>query len=98
MKEFFLKHGNFSFVVRTVLSLSGAALIYFAVYYISDKNTQWVVGSIGLAIGSVGMYAAQAKMLHLLPFTNDPLGWRKAKQTYQVDEVVNGSAEKDSQP
>ena len=80
-----IKNGNFSYAVRTIISWIGAGVIYIAVFHIQNKTLQWLVGSIGLVIGALGMYSAQAAMLKLKPFTRDPLSWRGAKQSYKTE-------------
>ncbi len=43
------------------------------------------IGGLSLIAGVVLMFEGRASALGLKPFTNDPLGWRKAKETYKTD-------------
>ncbi|WP_146097403.1 hypothetical protein [Rhodoferax sp. TS-BS-61-7] len=50
---------------------------------------------IGSAISLIGSYESKAKQFGFqAPFTNDPLGWRKAKKSYQNE--TNAHEEKPS--
>ena len=70
----------------------GASIVYISLEF---PPLQWlkIVGlSIGLSVMGIGGYSGRAKALGLPPpFTSDPLGWRKAKDSYKPD-----AAQKDS--
>jgi len=56
---------------------------------------------IGSAISLIGSYEAKAKQFGFQPpFTNDPIGWREAKKSYesQVDAASGDEVHKDSSP
>ncbi len=57
-----------------------------------------VITCIGSAISLLGSYEAKAKQFGFqAPFTNDPLGWRKAKKTYKTNAASDELAKKDEQ-
>ena len=49
--------------------------------------------AVSILIGAIGAVSGAAESLGLKPFTNDPLGWRKAKKSYQADEQPKTSAD-----
>jgi hypothetical protein len=52
---------------------------------------------IGLGCIAIAGYSGQAYALGLPPpFTNDPLGWRKAKATYEKQSVAEDDASGES--
>lgn len=59
----------------------------------------WLAIPIGLGAvlaACILMFEGRATAIGLKPFTNDPLGWRKAKQTYAQDqEQQSGSNDAD---
>ncbi len=62
----------------------GAGLAYLSLSFLPTKFWKLLGLSIGLGIMGIGAYSARASALGLPPpFTNDPLGWRKAKKSYQ---------------
>lgn len=78
----FIKDGNLNFFARTFLCFVGVGIIGVAIFYVESKFWFYVLSTFGLVIGYFGGYSSQAAVLKLKPFTNDPLGWRKAKKTY----------------
>jgi hypothetical protein len=64
----------------------GGAFAYISLSFFPTKFGKLLGLSIGLVIMGVGAYSARATALGLPPpFTNDPLGWRKAKETYKTE-------------
>jgi hypothetical protein len=43
------------------------------------------VGIMSSIAAGILMFSGRASALGLKPFNNDPLGWRKAKQSYETD-------------
>jgi hypothetical protein len=56
------------------------------------------IGLITMLSAFLLMFEGRAVALGLKPFTNDPLGWRKAKESYKSPEDAEKSAKKDAQP
>jgi sulfite exporter TauE/SafE len=79
----FFKDGNFTFGFRTFLCFLGVGIIAVAFYFVENKFWFYVISTLGLFVGYLGGYASQAAVLKLKPFTNDPLGWRSAKASYE---------------
>ncbi len=68
------------------LLILGFFVSYVSLVILPSKLLKVIGLSIGLAMMGVGGYSARAAALELPPpFTNDPLGWRKAKETYKAD-------------
>jgi hypothetical protein len=97
--KIFTPSGWFSKYWGAVFSFGGLFLALFP-WFLDGVNVgiSVVITCIGSAISLLGSYEAKAKQFGFqAPFTNDPLGWRKAKQTYKADKDTSGSVEKDSQ-
>jgi hypothetical protein len=84
--KFFLNGGRLTGLgVLFAVSL-GAGLAYVSLSFLPTKFWKLLGLSIGLGIMGSGAYSARASALGLPPpFTNDPLGWREAKKSYQAD-------------
>ncbi|MDO8774744.1 MAG: hypothetical protein Q7K57_39775 [Burkholderiaceae bacterium] len=82
MKKLFTNNGQLSFLSHLGLFFLGSLLIGLALFY-SQSNLTFLLGTIGgiLLIGFAGV-SAKANTLGIKPFTQDPLGWRKAKESY----------------
>ena len=80
--------GNLTILGGTLLVIVGTFFVIVSAVYASSK---WVfifgifIGVFILAIASASL---KSLVLGVKPFTNDPLGWRKAKKSYQNDGVV----------
>lgn len=73
--------GNFSRLARFLISLIGVALILYAIYGTDDREIKWVVGMLGLVIGSVGRYANEAAIFKLKPFEKSSISSRESKDS-----------------
>lgn len=77
--------------------------IGFILVYLSLEHIPWIWGrivglSIGLAVAAVGGFSGRADALDLpAPFTNDPLGWREAKKSYETQNSSDESVQKGEQ-
>ena len=63
----------------------GAAITYASLAYLPLSWMQNIGVCLGLALIVIASLATRAGVLGFKPFTNDPLGWRAAKKTYQDD-------------
>lgn len=85
----------------TVLGVFFLVIVGFLVVYLSVEYVAWKLGkliglSVGLALAAIGGFSGEASALDLPPpFTNDPLGWRKAKQTYKKEDAPSSPERKD---
>ncbi len=105
MRNFFqslLKDGNLKEKVMNWMDLVGLALIWGGAYFFEkwEGFLFWMVMLTGGALAYTSSYGGLAKKFGYKPFTNDPLGWRKAKESYlkkdgeeESKSSVNSSAE-----
>lgn len=77
-----LQNGNLTFVAALLVVITGFLIAYLSLEYLPSRILKVVGLSIGLAFAAIGGFSGRARALDLKPFTNDPLGWRKAKATY----------------
>lgn len=94
IKNLMIKQGKLTFWAKFFLTISGFGIIYLSL----EMSPNIFVLTLGLCIGfvlvSLVTYSNKAESLDLpAPFTNDPLGWRKAKQTYQTEDPPKASAD-----
>ena len=83
----FIKRGRLTGIGILCALVLGAGIAYFSLILMPGKLLKVVGLSIGLGLMGLGGYSARATALELPPpFTNDPLGWRKAKQSYKQDQ------------
>lgn len=80
------------------LLILGFSMSYISLVLLPSKLLKVIGLSIGLAMMGIGGYSARAAALELPPpFTNDPLGWRKAKESYKTDAASDEVTKKDDQ-
>lgn len=80
------------------LVLSSGGLLIAVVPWLLDIPTIWCLIStfIGTTISLIDSYEAKAKQFEFTaPFTNDPIGWRKAKETYEHPLADEGKSKDD---
>ena len=80
-----------------VITLS-AAVIFCVVHYRLNNFFGWFLLFVSCTLIAIFGVAGRAEALGLKPFTNDPLGWRKAKESYKADDVSTKVADKDDPP
>lgn len=94
MKSFFLKDGHLTEGGADLLGTIGILILCCVAYFFKNWSGFWfwLLALIGGCLGYVGAYGGLAKKFGFeAPFTNDPLGWRKAKKSYQNDsDAPNG--------
>jgi hypothetical protein len=95
-RELFLKDGWFTLLGSFSCFFFGLAIIGLVLWFEPQK----IISLIGLVSGTVliGLagYEARARALKLQPpFTSDPLGWRKAKESYKTQEDSEDQETKD---
>lgn len=94
MKRFLFVNGkmtSFSSVLVIAITFSGILGVLFF------QPPFWLgVGilAVSLIIGAIGAAAGAAESIGLKPFTNDPLGWRKAKKSYETEESSDKAPKK----
>lgn len=86
-EELFLKDGYLTFLGSACLVLGGIGFIFLSLEYLPYVWLRIAGAVAGLTVAAVGGYSVSAKGLGIPPpFTNDPLGWRKAKDTYKSED------------
>lgn len=87
--ELFLKDGWFTKIGSFLCLVLGLAIVGLVIWLEPPKVIYIVLLITGLIfIGFAGI-EARARALGLAPpFTNDPLGWRKAKESYKTTKNI----------
>lgn len=67
-----------------ISGLVGVAIAWSATYFLEDWDGPvfWTLICISVVLGYGGAWGGLSSQWGSTPFTNDPLGWRKAKKTY----------------
>ena len=95
LTKYVMRDGNLTLAGAIGLVVIGFGVAYVALEYFPSQLLKALGMSLGLAIAAIGGFSGRAKALELKPFTNDPLGWRKAKKSYQADAEVSKDAPSD---
>lgn len=82
--RFFIKNSRITVLGGWLAQLSGLAAIILVIYLKQNNLVGWTILVLSGLIIVIFGFAAQANSLGLKPFTNDLLGWRKAKESYKV--------------
>jgi hypothetical protein len=69
-----------------LLLIAGIFTIYLSFAFLPGAILKVLGASTGLAMAAVAGFGGRAQGLGIKPFTNDPLGWRKAKKSYKAQE------------
>jgi hypothetical protein len=88
LKTFFLKNGHLTDGGAGLLGILGVLVLGCVAFFFENWSGFWfwLLALIGGGLGYVGAYGGLAKKFGFeAPFTNDPLGWRNAKKSYQDD-------------
>lgn len=88
MKDPFLSDGHLTENGTNLLGVVGMVILFSVAYFFDQWSGFWfwILALIGGGLGYVGAYGGLAKKFGFqAPFTNDPLGWRKAKESYSAD-------------
>ncbi len=83
--KFFIQDGQTTSIGGLVAILIAIAAIVLVVGLRLNNAFGWAVLVISGIIILIFGIAGKAEAIGLKPFTNDPLGWRKAKATYEDD-------------
>ena len=94
--ELFLKDGWFTKIGSFTCLFSGVAIVGLVVWLEPPKMIYIIFLIIGLVLVGLAGCEARARALELQPpFTSDPLGWRKAKESYKTQEDQENQKTKD---
>lgn len=90
--------GNMKSSVALLIGLFGGLLVLLPMYF--SWHAFIVIPSfvLGMVFMGFSAYATQSATLDLRAFTNDPLGWRKAKKTYQAKDTPSSEKNQDDAP
>ncbi len=77
--------GNLRSIVALLVGLSGAVLVILPLYMQWHPYVVIPAMAVGISLMVFSSYANQSATLDLRAFTNDPLGWRKAKASYKKE-------------
>lgn len=83
--QFFVESGHLTARGADALGVTGVVLIACAAYFFESWSGFWFwsLALTGGALGYLGAYGGLAKKMGFsAPFSNDPLGWRAAKKSY----------------
>ena len=96
----FFIDGHLSQQGADILGIIGISIIFSIAYFFDEWSGFWfwTLALIGGVLGYLGAYGGLARKFGFpAPFTNDPLGWRKAKKSYETKED-SGKASKKGDP
>ena len=83
----------------SVFSIGGLLLAALPWFFSLHIGLCLILTLVGSAVSLLGSYEAKAKQFDFqAPFTNDPLGWRKAKESYKSDPAQTDDPSKDKNP
>lgn len=92
--KYFIRDGKLTFLAETLLAI----LVLFGAFGVPYLNVPlWAAIPIwifGFVAAGVLMFEGRASALGFKPFTRDPLGWRRSKRTYEVDQEARPSGKK----
>jgi len=86
--SFFIKDGQSTPIGGLFAILLAISAIALVVRLQLNNVFGWTIIVISGVVILVFGIAGKAEAIGLKPFTNDPLGWRKAKATYQDEESL----------
>ncbi len=100
--SFFVKDGWLTKNGDRVLTAGCLLFIGVPLWLIYEDRVNTMAGLFllffGIFLGAIVGYEGKAKQFGFqAPFTNDPLGWRKAKKTYKTDAASDDVTKKDDQ-
>lgn len=70
--------------IATTIGLGCAAATFFLLDDLNDPKL-WICAVLAILFGYGSAWSGLSEKWGFKPFTNDPLGWRKAKKSYEQD-------------
>lgn len=91
-----IKDGKLTKRARLTSALIGGAAAVAAFYFLDDLEDPrlWIFAVLAIVFGYGSAWSGLSEQWGFKPFTNDPLGWRKAKKTYKESEESGRSDER----
>jgi hypothetical protein len=76
-----------------IVGVLGVLIGWATMYFFDDWSSPmfWLLAVIATVLGLCGAWGGLSNQWGAPPFTNDPLGWRKAKQSYKEDLSPEGT-------
>ena len=94
---FFFKDGRATWYGR-LIAMGGSILTMYCVIHFRFNNVfGWVLLIASWITLAIFGLSGRSEAIGLKPFTNDPLGWRKAKKSYKTDAASEEITKKDDQ-
>jgi hypothetical protein len=91
--RFFFKNGKATWYGRLIGMILSLLAIYSVVHFRLNNIFGWLLFISAWIVFAIFGLSGRAEALGLKPFTSDPLGWRKAKQSYQTEESPKASVD-----
>lgn len=92
------KNGNLKSSVTFFIGLVGFLMVIVPLYFLWHAFVVIPCFVLGMVLMGFSSYATQSATLDLRAFTNDPLGWRKAKKSYQPDAIADEEKNTNDKP
>jgi len=94
--KWFFRDGNLTSIGGTVIALIGVIAVLGSIAWAKTKFAFIAGIFFGVFLIAIASASLKALVLGIKPFTNDPIGWRKAKKSYKNSEAApNAFSEKD---
>lgn len=85
MMHWLVKNGRLTNLSSFLVVLIPAGCIFGVLYFQPNFWMGTILIALGVMVGVIGIGAGAAESVGISPFTNDPIGWRKAKKSYEQD-------------
>jgi hypothetical protein len=90
--RFFFKDGRATWYGSWTGIIGSILVMYGVIHFRLNNVFGWFLLIAAWIVLMVFGLSGRSEALGLKPFTNDPLGWRKAKKSYQGDEASKESS------
>ena len=94
--KWIFRNGNLTFWGGTVIALIGVGAVLGSIAFAKTKFVFITGLFFGVFLIAIASASLKALVLGVKPFTNDPLGWRKAKETYKTGATSDEATKIDS--
>jgi len=92
--RFFFKDGRATWYGRLIAMCGSILTMYCVIHFRFNNFFGWfLLIAAWITLGVFGL-SGRSEAIGLKPFTNDPLGWRKAKQSYKEEATPEEDSEK----
>jgi hypothetical protein len=96
--RFFFKNGKATWYGRLIGMVLPILVIYGVIHSRLNNFMGWLLLIVACIVFAIFGLSGRAEALGLKPFTNDPLGWRKAKKSYKTDTQAEEEANTSDKP